>query len=709
MLVQTVKHKYKAALVASLLLLSLKSYAQSSVGELELDSDSKQTHQAVLLNTDISGSVNGLIASINVKQTFQNTSSEWVNGRYVFPLPENAAVDSFRMRIGDRVIDGLIKEKEQAQREFQAAKRSGKKAGLLKQHRPNLFSIAVANIGPNENVITELTFINQVHFDNNVFSLTLPTTITPRYIPGAALNPESQKRNILLLREAIETSFKKQNNVEINTALGWATNTDRVDDASDITPPQAHVIGTQASNYFSLSLSVNSGLPLQDVISNTHSIRTHVLSDSSSQVRLANSHEKMDSDLVLQWKTTIGNTPSAAFFQQKFNKAYYSMLMVMPPQVNAGLSLPRDVTFIIDTSGSMSGLSMRQAKQAMHNGLDYLSPNDKFNIIEFNSSYTSLFTQSESVTMSRLSSAHNMIDGLSAGGGTEMFEPLRHALNSHSDEHYLKQVIFITDGAIGNEAELFKMINKDINNTRLFTVAIGSAPNSYFMNKAADFGRGSYTMIKDLNQVSDKMAALFEKITSAVMRDISVDWVGATTVEQYPVKIPDLYLGQPLTLIVKSDKPISQANIEGRLLNTPWNKSLSLNQSNSKQTDNLDTVWARQKIASLMDQLHTGEKMKEVIKPQIIKLGVKHNIITQYTAFIAIEKTPSKPVSQNAKHHNVPNAMPKGSTMPAPQTATPATLFSLMGGLLLLLSGCLKRYYRVKPKPVLEMHKGSNA
>ena len=695
-------------IATGILLFSVSAKAETSAGELELSNDSNATQLAVLLNTDISGSVNGLIASINVKQTFQNNVDGWVNGRYVFPLPEGAAVDSFRMRIGERVINGLIKEKEQAEREFKVAKQSGKKAGLLKQHRPNMFSISVANIGPNEEVVTELTFVNKVRFEDDTFSLTLPTTITPRYIPNGQINTKSTQEIEHAIDEQIKEAMKETQHDEINSVSGWASNTTRVVDANDITPPQTHAIGNQASHNFSLALSVNAGLNLQSINSQTHQISSNHLSKSNVEVVLANGTEKMNSDLVLTWQATTGETPQAAFFQQKFNNAYYSMLMVTPPQVNTSLSLPRDVIFVIDTSGSMSGVSMRQAKQALHNGLDYLSPNDKFNIIEFDSSYTTLFKQSQTVNSQTLREAHDMVDSLDADNGTEILEPLKHALNSQTDSAYLSQVIFITDGSIGNEAELFRMIKSNLKDSRLFTVGIGSAPNTFFMTKAAEFGRGTSTIINDLSQVKQKMATLFKKITSPVMRDIAITWPQTESVEAYPSKLPDLYSGQPLTVIVKSDTPITKAEIKGQLVNTPWAQSLNLKSENKKQTDNLDTVWARQKVATLMDELRTGSRSNEQTKVDVVKLGIEHAIITKYTAFIAVEEKPSKPAEKVASDKAVPNLMPKGNTMPAPQTATPSTLLILLGLFLVLLSLTMKKMARARQFMTVLSYKYSN-
>ena len=663
--------------------LGAQPHSQSSIGELELTDASNQRQLALLLDTDISGTINGMLASITVRQSFNNQTNDWVNGRYVFPLPEDAAVDSLRIQIGERVIDGIIKQKEEAKKTFEQAKRAGKQAGLLEQHRPNLFSISVANIAPHDEIVTSITFINKVHFENDKFSLTLPTTLTPRYIPGAPIKLTKETQN------SIAQQLAEQADVEINSSSGWSVNTDDVPDASAITPPQIHPFTNQTSHYFSLSLSLNAGIELQNVSSDSHAI-SNVISDTQTKITLANNKEPMDSDLVLSWQARAGSLPKAAHFEQEFEGSFYSMLMVNPPKVDAMLSLPRDITFIIDSSGSMAGTSIQQAKLALNKGLDYLSSSDVFNIIDFDSRFTPLFKQSQTVNAHNLGQARNMINDLNADGGTEMLDAIRFALRANHNESYLRQIVFITDGAVGNETQLFELINSELGNTRLFTVGIGSAPNSYFMNRAAKFGRGSYTYINDLSQVNQQMDLLFKKITHPVLRDIKIDW--SQKVEQYPQRIPDLYAGEPLTVLVRSDKALANINITGEMLQTPWNQKLKLNNSGSNNTDNIDAIWAREKVSDLMDKFITNQITEEQAKPLIVDLGIEHNIVTQFTSFVAVDNTPAKPVDSLTKHKSVPNLMSKGNTMAIPQTATPATLFSLLGLLMILLSTLIKRF-----------------
>lgn len=662
--------------------------AETSTGELELTNSTQQQKLALLLNTEISGEVNGMLANITVTQSFKNESNDWVNGRYVFPLPEGAAVDSLKIEIGERVIEGVIKEKQDAIKTFEHAKRQGKKAGLLQQHRPNLFSVAVANIGPHEEIVATITFIDTVHYENDSFSLTLPTTLTPRYIPNAPIQLNTEQQTHL------ENELKTTQNVQINAGGGWANNNARVDDASNITPPQTYRVGGKTSHHFSLDLSINSGLDLQGISSSSHAI-TSKLDNRELNVSLANGLAPMNADLKLHWKPIVGTAPKAAIFQQQFQGDHFTMVMLTPPSVNASLSLPKDITFIVDSSGSMAGQSMLQAKQALLDALNYLTPSDRFNIIDFDSSFNSLYSTSQAVSSNTLSQARNMITGLHADGGTEMLGALNFALrnNNHrttsNQQAYLRQIIFITDGSIGNERELFELISKELGDTRLFTVGIGSAPNSFFMSKAAKFGRGSYTYISDVNQVQQQMADLFTKITKPVLRDLKIDW--PTSVEQYPSRLPDLYAGEPITILLKSDTAISSANIQGSMLNTPWSQTLNISNAENTNSENLDTVWARHKVADLMDKYRTAELSKSQVKPEVTQLGIRHQILTQFTAFVAVEQEPSRPELTKAKHKDVANLMPKGSAMRAPNTATPATLLSLLGAIMILLGGVLRR------------------
>lgn len=660
---------------------------QNSAGELMIKNKQGHSISAIILDSDIDAEVNGMIATIKMQQRFKNDSDEWVNGRYVFPLPENGAVDGLTLQIGDRKIVGVINEKEAAKKTFEEAKKAGKEAGLLQQHRPNLFSMAVANIPPQGEVVAEITMIDRVRYDQQIFSLRLPTTLTPRFIPGA------------IKQQPVKLDIEETQNVAINTASGWGSNTDVVPDAADITPPQKHATSDEISNRFRFELTLNAGVALAKITSDTHEIAIsefidHESSEKLSQITLAKGLEKMDRDLVLTWEPISTAAPTAALFKQTLNGEHYSMAMLLPPTANIPNTLPREITFIVDSSGSMSGVSMEQAKQSLYLALDQLTPQDRFNVIDFDSDYRPLFSEPQLASVSHLGLAKSIVNNLNAGGGTQIFEPLNYALESRSSAHgtgqYLKQIIFITDGSVGNEQHLFQLISNKLGDARLFTVGIGSAPNSHFMSKAAQFGRGSFTYVANVNETVAKMTSLFKKINHPIARDLSITYPqqdGSVNIEQYPQKIPDLYAGEPIIVLTKSSQALNQIEITGDLLGNSWQRLLGSNNEsnlNLKNTDNIDALWARKKVAHLMDGLYTGTQAENYVKPQVIKLGIDHHLLTQYTSFVAVEEVIGRPEKMVAKNKNVPNLMPKGNTMVAPQTATPADLLTIIGFLFLL-------------------------
>ena len=656
---------------------ALKTETQNTAGEFEFKQADGSYASALLLDTAVSGEVNGLVASISLLQRFQNTSDQWLNGRYVFPLPEGASVDSLTITIGERVIKGVVKEKKAAKKVFEKAKRSGKKAALLQQHRPNLFSLAVANIGPRSNIKTEITYVERVDYKDREFSLRLPTTLTPRYIPGVPI------------AKVIDIEIDKVDHFEIRNN-GWAANTTLVPDANAITPPQVHTADLEvgepgSSHQFSLSLTIDAGMPLESMVSANYSVVEQSAQVGRYMVSLRNGKEAMNSDLVLRWKPAVGMAPKAALFEQNIDGDHYSMIMLVPPQMDIANALPRDVTFIIDSSGSMAGASMPQAKTSLLQALSHLSPSDRFNIIDFDSNFRPLFANSIPVSERSLRQARNMINQLRADGGTEMFGALQYALSRPRSESNLNQIIFITDGSIGNEDQLFKLIHQELGDARLFTVGIGSAPNSYFMRKAAKYGRGSYTYVGANGQASKVMDEFLHKITRPVLRDVKIDL--PPDAEFYPPFIPDLYAAEPVVVLTKSKQSLNKINISGTLLGNQWQRSLRHTTDNNatQSADNLDALWARNKIEFLMDKMITGELNEEQAKPLITSLGVTHQLLTRFTSFVAVEKNPSRPPELTAKHKNIANLMPAGSTMAAPQTATPAMLLALVGALMLLL------------------------
>ncbi len=645
---------------------------------------------ALLMNSHLTGQVNGLVVSMTLTQEFKNNSSDWVNGRYVFPLPEGATVDSLTLTNEDRVLKGLVKEKQAAKKEFEQAKAAGKKAGLLEQNRPNLFAMSMANIAPQSTVKAEITWVQRVGYEGGVFSLALPTTLTPRYIPGKTLQVKLSDMVENSNEAPVEENQPVSHNSKATLQNGWALNTDQVADASEITPPQVLGVTNINSHRIDIDLTVNAGLPLDKIASASHAIQVAQQGDTYS-IQFQNQSELMDRDVLLQWQAAASARPKAALFSEQKDDAYYHMIMINPPVKNIISTLPKDVTFILDTSGSMAGRSMEQAKLGLTTALNQLSSKDRFNIIEFDNVANQLYRDSKPVTNESIEYARQFVEHLRADGGTEMMGALELAFAQKNHEEYLRQIIFITDGSVGNEQALFSYINQHLAKARLFTVGIGSAPNSHFMQGAAKYGRGSSTHISNLSEVNAKMTRLFEKLSYPVMRDITAKWPAGITVEAYPENIPDLYAAEPIMLMARSEQPIDQLEITGQIAGQTWQQTLDIKQG-SAQAKNINKIWAMDKVNALIERAVLFAEPVEKYKDDIVAIGVANQIATKFTSFIAVEEAVSRPSEKQAKNAQVPNLLPHAKPFNAPNTATPASLQLLLGTLLLLAAIAYQRY-----------------
>jgi len=656
---------------------------------------------APTVNTDVEMTVNGMVVRTKVVQTFQNPDDEWVEGVYVFPLPENAAVDHMRMRIGERVIEGEIKEREEAKKIYNKAKQEGKKASLIDQERPNLFTNSVANIGPHETVMVEIQYQETVKYQQmqgeGKFEIRFPLTMTPRYIPGTPV-PLSAVENAILLADASQADpdFQYKEKIDGFSNTGWALNTDQVPDASRITPPvfTPDYSREHSTNPVSIKVQLNAGFPINRIISPYHNIQTINTDQDKAVVTLAEGTVPTDRDFNLSWVIDSGYSPKAALFTEEINGEMYNLIMVMPPTdgIEGTQPLAKEVIYIIDTSGSMGGTSIEQAKSALQMALDRLRPIDTFNIIQFNSVTSALFRHAKQATPSNINQAQRYVDSLYADGGTEMYPALDKALSQSSDDQRVRQIIFLTDGSVGNETQLFGLIQQKLANSRLFTVGIGSAPNSFFMTRAAEFGRGTYTYIGDINEVQNKMQELFTRLETPVLTNLNVQFPEGVAMEVWPGRVPDLYLGEPVVVVARSSGFKGDIRISGQRSRTLWEVELPL--KGGQQGSGVAPLWARAKIKALMDSLIEGAN-KEEVRKEVIQVALQHHLVSKYTSLVAVDRTPARSMEALLKKKAVPNNLPAGSTMGSnagqtrvmyARTATDGQIKLMTGFLLLSLS-----------------------
>jgi Ca-activated chloride channel family protein len=607
---------------------------------------------APTVETEVAIHVTGMIARTRVTQAFHNPGDESVEGIYVFPLPEKAAVDHLGMRTGERLIEGQIREKDEARRTYEQAKREGRKAALVEQQRPNLFTSSVAHIGANEMVRITLEYQQTLAYEDGRYRLRFPLAVTPRYVPMSV--------PIEALPEAAKT----------------------LEAESAIQQPDHQRGGAGAVNPVDIAVVIDAGVPLAHVVSSYHEAWVEKRAGNRTAVYLVKEQEEADRDFELTWSVAPGAAPQAALFTQRVGATDYALLMVVPPQPGpaekaAYERVPRETILVVDTSGSMAGTSMQQAKAAVAQALESLTERDRFNVVEFNSVTRPLWPDALPATSANVKLAKAWVAALQAGGGTEMYAALTFALARRESPGYLRQVVFMTDGGVSNEDALFRLITERLGASRLFTVGIGSAPNSHFMTKAAQFGRGTFTYIGDVGEVRENMARLFAKIEAPVLQDVAITWPDGTAVETFPTRVPDLYLGEPVFVTASARAFAGPVIVSGMRGTEPW--SVALTPVPSADATGVGALWAKAKIASLMDEEVRGAD-SQAIRPQVVKVALDHHLVSAYTSLVAVDVTPS--ASSHSNTALVKASLPHGwraHGAQIPQTDTAATLQLLMG------------------------------
>lgn len=596
---------------------------------------------APLLATDVKIDVTGPIARARVTQRFINPGDGWVEGKYVFPLPDNAAVDTLKMLIGDKVIEGQIKEKQQARQIYEEAKANGQKASLIEEQRPNVFINSVANIGPKETIVVQIEYQQTVKQDKDTFSLRFPMVVAPRYTPKTA-EPQT---------------------VDFVPGSGWGNlraPEENPAQGDDLQQPPVLNPDMGKVNPVALNVTLDAGFALGDIESPHHKINLTREGKDKASLTLADEVVPADRDFELVWKAAKTAAPTAALFREHVGNEDYLLVMLTPPAATtAPKAKPREAIFVIDNSGSMSGPSMDQAKESLLYALKDLKPGDTFNVIRFDDTLTVLFPKAVPADGENLTTARKFVSGLTANGGTEMLPALQAALNdAHpDDDSHVRQVIFLTDGAISNERELFSEITRKLGRSRLFTVGIGSAPNSYFMTRAAEAGRGTFTHIGEEEQVVSRMTELLTKLSHPVMTNITALWPDSAQSESWPNPVPDLYAGEPIVISARMPKAAGTLILKGEQAGEPWEVHMAIDAGASRP--GIGKLWAQRKIESLEADALLNDDQSGIDK-QILQTALDHHLVSRLTSLVAVDVTPSRPDGKPLVEKDMPVNLPAG-------------------------------------------------
>jgi Ca-activated chloride channel family protein len=544
--------------------------------------DGKIQGTCPLKHTDVRAGISGFLARVTVTQTFANTATQNIEAVYTFPLPQDAAVDDMTIQIGDRTVRGLIKRREEARAIYEHAKSTGHVAALLDQERPNVFTQSVANILPGEQVTVTISYVETLRYEAGSYEFVFPMVVGPRYIPGQP------------------TGYQ---------GTGWAPDTNRVPDASRITPWVA-AKGTRAGHDISLEIALDAGVPVQDLGSKTHEIDVDRKGPSRATVRLRDKATIPNKDFILKYDVAGAQVADAilstpALGRSKPAGGYFTMILQPPARLPESDIQPKELVFVLDTSGSMWGFPLEKAKQVISRALDELYPGDTFNLITFSGDTHIVFSQPVYPTPENIRKAKEVLATRTGGGGTEMMKAIRAALLPSDKQDHVRVVCFLTDGYVGNDMEIVGEVQKHPN-ARVFAFGIGTAVNRFLLDKMAEAGRGAVEYVTLADKADEAADRFYERVRSPLLTDLYVDWGGLPVTDVYPQRLPDLFSGQPLIVTGRYTQPASgSVRLRGTRAGGPFSREIPVTfSSGTPPFDALAGYWARRRI----DDLSSAER-----------------------------------------------------------------------------------------------------
>jgi Ca-activated chloride channel homolog len=579
------------------------------------DSSGKPKALCPLKHTDVKAEISGFISRVVVTQQFENPFREKIEAVYTFPLPQNAAVDDMTMMVGERTIRGKILPREEAEAVYDAAKSSGKVASLLDQERPNIFTQSVANILPGEQIKITISYVETLNYVNGAYEFVFPMVVGPRYVPGS---PTGR-----------------------NQGNGFAPDTDRVPDASRITP-KSPPPAMRSGHDISLNVSLDAGLILDDVSSKTHDVDIERTDSHSARLRLRQGSTIPNKDFVLRYDVA-GRAIQDALLTHRSDKGGYFTLILQPPdRVTAEDVRPKELVFVLDTSGSMGGFPIEKAKETMKLALDNLYPSDTFNLITFAGDTQILFSKPVPATRANLNKAQAFLNSRSGSGGTEMMTAIKAALEPSDDQSHIRIVCFMTDGYVGNDMEIISEVQKHPN-ARVFSFGIGSSVNRFLLDKMAEARRGEVEYV-NLNDDGSAAARRFhERVRNPLLTDISIDWNNLPVADVYPQRIPDLFGAKPLILTGRfTAAGRGTIRLKGKMGGSDFVRDIAVELPETMAShDVLAPLWARARVDNLMNEDYAGVQsgnMRADLKDTITQLGIEYRLMTQFTSFVAVEE-----------------------------------------------------------------------
>jgi len=575
--------------------------------------------------------INGCIAKVKINQIFKNDGKKPIEAIYVFPASASAAVYSMKMMIGKRIVEAKVMEKDAARKTYDDARKDGYSASLLEQHRPNVFQMNVANIMPGDTINVELIYTEMLIPETGIYSFVYPTVVGPRYENAA------------------------------NNSASWTSN-----------PYLAE--GTPPSYQFDISVKISAGMPVHQVKCPTHDADIQFISQQEASINLKKTEAfRGNKDFIVNYSLRDRAIQSGLLLYDGNDEKYF-LAMVQPPAIVNNANIPkREYVFIVDVSGSMFGFPLDISKALMKELLQSLRPTDRFNIVLFAGTSSVYALESKEATPENIKNAISHIDNQQGSGSTELLHALQTAMSLKINDNYSRSFVIVTDGYVTVEKESFDYIRQHLNKANFFPFGIGSSVNRYIIEGMAHVGMGTPFVVTNSDDAKEIATKFKTYIQSPVLTNIKVEYEGFEAYDIEPLTVPDVFAERPVLIYGKykgaAKGIIKISGISGQGLYTQTLKVSDFKAS--KQNTAVMYLWARERVKMLSDYASIGNS--EEYKSEVVSIGLKYNLLTQYTSFVAVDSEKRNPSGQ---YNTVvqPLALPEGVSNYATSNNYPASV-----------------------------------
>lgn len=533
-------------------------------------------------NHNVSVTIDNQIARTRVDQTFINDSIYALEGTYIFPLPEDAAISEFSMWVDGKKLEGRVLDKNQARQIYESIVRSQRDPALLEYVGRNAFQARIFPIPPKTEKRVEIEYSQVLRLEQGLVRYVYP------------LNTEKFSPKLLA-------------NVSVN-------------------------------------VSIKSNAALKAIYSPSHNVGVSRSGDYAAKVGYEDRNVRPDRDFVLYYSVTQDEIGlNLVSFKQSGEDGFFVMLVAPRVEVAKSQVIAKDVILVLDVSGSMRGSKIAQAQNALYYVLDHLNPNDRFNIVTF-STGTSAYASALRPASAR-EDGRNFVSRIVAEGSTDINRALLEALNG-ADKERPTIVIFLTDGLpTTGETNTQKIIANVTNGApnakrvRLFTFGVGDDVNTILLDTLAEKLRGASGYVRPHEKIDEIVTAFYAKVSTPVLSDLSVDWGGIAVNDVYPYPLPDLFAGSQLVVAgrYRNGGPTT-ITLKGTINGVPQTFRYSdVNFKTSGGDEFIPRLWAQRKIGYLMNEIRLRGENREIIN-EIVALAIRYGIVTPYTSFLVDER-----------------------------------------------------------------------